>query len=59
MLVLAIHGFVFLCREVLTGETGNIVVIGVVVAAFVVYTAFQQRTRAPPAVAPAKQKKTN
>ncbi|KFY94795.1 hypothetical protein V500_03060 [Pseudogymnoascus sp. VKM F-4518 (FW-2643)] len=37
----------------------NIVVIGAVVAVFVVYTAYQQRTRTSPGVAPATQKKTN
>jgi hypothetical protein len=39
--------------------TGNIAVIGVVVVAFVVYSAYQQRTGKPAAVAPVKQKKTN
>jgi len=33
---------------------GNIVVIGAAVAAFVVYTAYQQRTRTSPTVASAK-----
>ncbi|KFY92895.1 hypothetical protein V500_03991 [Pseudogymnoascus sp. VKM F-4518 (FW-2643)] len=38
---------------------GNIVPIGGVVASFVVYTAYQQRKRTSPGVAPAMQKKTN
>jgi hypothetical protein len=57
--VLSTQAFACLCREVLTGRTGNIVLIGGVVAAFVVYTAYQQRTRTSPAVIPATQKKTN
>ncbi|KFX96450.1 hypothetical protein O988_05301 [Pseudogymnoascus sp. VKM F-3808] len=37
----------------------NIILIGGVVAALVIYTTYQQRTRTSPSVAPAMQKKIN
>ena len=47
------------CAQILTLETGNIVVIGGVVAAFFLYAMYQQRNGRPVAAAPAKSKKIN
>lgn len=47
------------CIERLTLDTGNIVVIGGLVAAFFLYSMYQQRNGRPVTAAPAKNKKIN
>lgn len=55
----AISGIALTFEGLIKFILGNIVVIGGAAAAFIVYTAYQQRTRTSPAVEPARQKKIN